>query len=118
MNCCAAIAADTSLSVIEKIRANHPGALPPLAGLRQSFPAHLRRLRVIPRICFILCRSTTEAASEVQVTPLGPRHFRSDSLALRSKAELTFSIPGAPCSRKDLRLDSAELEDSFQRRAR
>ena len=106
------ISADNSLQAIDKDQ--------------QTIQEHFRLLQACDNLSLLACVDFANPAnllhplplnsggtSEVQVTPIGPRHFRLTPWPFEVK-QLTFTIPARPVSGNTF-ASSAELEDAFSR---
>ncbi len=106
----ATISADISLRPIDKDK--------------QTIQEHFRLLQACDNLSLLACVDFANPAnllhplplnsggtSEVQVTPIGPRHFRLAPWPFEAK-QLTFSVSARPVSGKTF-ASSAELESAF-----
>ena len=104
------ISADNSLESIDKDK--------------QTIQEHFRLLQACDNLSLLACIAfenptnllhplplNSGSSSEVQVTPIGPRHFRLTPWPFEAK-QLTFRIPGRPVPGKTF-ASSAELEAAF-----
>ncbi len=102
-------------------------SLAPCAQEDQTIMEHFRLLQACDNLSLLACVAYASPAhllhplplndggtAEVQVVPLGPRHFRLTPWPFEEQ-ELQFQFSGSPCGRQDLQ-SSAELDAAFRSR--